>query len=151
MISQMLLHIVYKHSEDIANRWMKDVQHNLDTISYMKISEDKLRDAIHDLLAHLGKWIENPGEDLPRLEEYYIKRGGERQREGFSAAEVVKAVNLAKQHLWGVVKHEGVFDSGPTMYQGLELLQDIGKFFDHVVYFIVVGFEREARVEAWKK
>ena len=39
MISQKLLHIVTVHAEDIANRWMKDVRTNLDTIAYKHIPE----------------------------------------------------------------------------------------------------------------
>jgi hypothetical protein len=54
MISQKLLHILETHQEDIAGRWLKDVKQHLDTISYKKIPDDKLRESAVDLFAHMA-------------------------------------------------------------------------------------------------
>lgn len=151
MISQKLLYMVERHAENIADRWMKDIRQNLDTISYKKISDDKLRENAMDLFAHLSRWVKDPSEGTSWIEEIYTKRGRERQQAGFRVSEVVKAVIQAKHHLWNYVEEEGVFESATDLYLGLELLQNIGSFFDRVIYFLVLGFEREASVEAWKR
>lgn len=151
MISQRLLHVLEMHNEEIAGRWIKDVHKDLDTISYKKIPKDKLREAAVDLYEQMARWLKNPAEGTAWLEEIYLKRGRERQQEGFHVAEVVHAIALSKQHLWNFMKEEGVFDSATEMYQGLEMLQNVGFFFDRVIYYLVLGFEREASVESWKR
>lgn len=151
MISQKLLHILDAHQEEIAGRWMKDVRHDLDTISYKRIPEDKLRESAIDLFRHMSRLIKNRGEEASWLEEFYVKRGGERQKAGFRLSEVVKSVTLAKHHFWNFVQEEGLFDSATDLFQGLELLDEMGAFFDRLVYYLVLGYEREASIEDWKK
>lgn len=151
MISQKLLHILDAHHEEIAKRWMKDVRQDLDTISYKKVTDEKLREAAHDLFRHMSRLIKNRGEEVSWLEEFYVKRGAERHKSGFRLSEVVRSMTLAKHHFWNFVQEEGIFDSATDLFQGLELLDEMSLFFDRVVYYLVLGYEREATVEAWKK
>lgn len=151
MISQKLLHVVTVHAENIANRWIKDVRANLDTIAFKKIPEDKLREAALDVYADIARWIRDPKADTTWVEELYTRRGANQHKVGIRLAEAVRAWILMKHQLWNFLKEEGLFNSATDLYQGLELLQDLGNFFDKLVFFMVLGYEREASVEVWKR
>ena len=151
MISQKLLHIVTVHAEDIANRWMKEVRTNLDTIAYKDIPEHKLREAALDVYGDIARWIKDPHANPSWVEERYTKRGANQHKLGFRLSETIWAWILMKHHLWEFLKEEGLFNSATELYQALELLQDLGNFMDRMVHFMVLGYEREASVEVWKR
>lgn len=151
MISQKLLHLMTKHAEDMAARWSHDVKKNLDTINFKKLPEDKLREVALDVCNDMARWITDPKADSSWVEETYTKKGANQHKRGVHLSEAVKAWILMKHHLWNLMKDEGVFDTATSMYQGLELLQDISDFFDRMIYFIVLGYEREASIEVWKR
>ena len=151
MILQKMLHLMTKHSDEMAQAWIHDVRQNLDTLAFKNLSDEKIRQAVLDVFTDTARWLKDPGGDIGWVEETYTKTGTNFQKTGFPISEAVKAWILIKHHMWSFVQQEGVFDSATDMYQALELLRDIGNFFDHVIYHLVHGYEREASVEAWKK
>jgi hypothetical protein len=151
MISQKLLHVVTVHADDIAERWIKDVRSNLDTIAFKNVPHDKLKEAALDVYADIARWIKDPHADTGWIEHHYTKRGANQHKQGYRLSEAVRAWILIKHHLWNFLKEEGLFNSAPDLYQALELLQDLGNFFDRLIYYMVLGYEREASVEVWKR
>ena len=79
------------------------------------------------------------------LETTYCELGKKRCREEVPLSQVVQALILVKDHLRQYVLSSGLVSSAVELYGEEELNLRVGHFFDKAIYFVVKGYEAEAR------
>ena len=142
MYSAKLIRLIEKDEEELVNRSIKDIRENEFTIHYHKFPEDKLRERALDVFKHLTDWLKD-GDIRDHMEHIYTRLGGQRYHEGFRISEVVQAFIAVRRTLGVFVQEQEMFDS-VDLYQALELVQSVNRFFDKVIHFSIRGYENEA-------
>lgn len=145
MISMKLIAFIEKHSEDLTNAWLKEVQQHPETLRHHHYSSEKLRDFALNVYSHLGQWIESE-ENRGQVEKTFRELGSEGFQEGFRLSEIIKALVLVRSNLWRFVLNQGFLESATELYQTLELIASVVQFFDRATFFAARGFETEAHL-----
>jgi len=108
-----------------------------------KVPADELRRRSHEIYRHLGDWLTSKAES--DIEERYVGLGMRRARQGVSFSAFLWAINATKEHLWEFLEREGLIEEPLELIGELDLLHSLEIFFDRVLYFASVGYEREQR------
>lgn len=145
MISQILVDLIEKNADLLANSWLKDVQKNSKTPFFHSFREDLLFERARDIYKNLSHWLSIP---TPKEEtvKFYRNYGRARCREGFPLAELIYSFILFRRHLWLFVLHSGFYDSAYELLRVLELNNRVILFFDRALHSVVMGYE-ECRQE----
>jgi hypothetical protein len=114
------------------------------TPAYRAIREDELRAALVSLYAHLGEWLLNKSES--DVERYFTNVGAKRAAAGIPASQVTWALMMSKGHLWAFVYEESGAEKALELYGELEFLVTLDRFFDRALYYVLIGYEQNARV-----
>ncbi len=109
----------------------------------LKVPADEHRRRTHEIYRHLGEWLLTKTES--DVEERYVGLGMRRARQGVSYSTFLWAINLTKEHLWEILEREGLLEEPLELLGELDLLHSLELFFDRVLYFTSVGYERERR------
>ncbi len=138
-----LANIVESHSDELYERWLKEVKQHTDTPTYHHYQNIQRLGHVRNIYNHLSEIIEN--DDRDRIERIYTALGSDRFHQGFSLSEVLKALILAKRVLWSFVESRG-FYSAMEMLQAMHFRRSILLFFDRAIFFTAKGYEREASI-----
>ncbi len=145
MISQILVELIEKNADRLADAWLKDVRQNPKTPFHHNFREDLLRERARSIYQNLSHWLSIP---TPKEEtvKYYRKYGKERCQEGFPLAELIYSFILFRRHLWLFVLHSGFYDSAYELLRVLELNNRVILFFDRALHSVAAGYE-----ECWRE
>jgi hypothetical protein len=148
MLSTRLVKMIEDHAEDLTRSVVGDLRENAKTPTYGKLSTDDVYRRVHEVFRDFGQWLEYKPDET--MERWYGDLGRKRSTEGIPLAEVVYALTLTKHHLQDYIRFAGLVDSAMELYQQMELLRLINRFFDKAVYYCVEGYtgEGEVRPEA---
>lgn len=143
MISQLLVDLVMKNADKLANGWLKDVKQNAHTPFYATFDQDLLYERAFEIYKNLGHWLsfQTPKEEISK---FYKKFGQDRFEEGFPLPELVYSFILFRRHLWLYILHVGFLDNAYELHRALELNNRVILFFDRAMYNIALAYE-EAR------
>jgi hypothetical protein len=108
-----------------------------------KVPADELKRRSHEIYRHLGEWLTTRTES--DIEERYVGLGMRRARQGVSFSTFLWAVTSTKEYLWEFLEREGLLEQPMELIGELDLLHSLERFFDRVLYFASVGYEREKR------
>ena len=156
MLSRRLIKLIETHAESLAHEVVEDVQTNEHTRSLVRIPKEELGSRVLALYRNLGNWIGDPKDDAIRHE--YEEWGRIRCQQGIPASEIAFCLILMKKHLRMYIReHAGVVFSGDRLVPGemvpLELysIQElnyvVGDFFDRALYYLLQGYELQARTQ----
>ena len=144
MVYSKLVTLIEENAEELSNRLVKDLLSREETKGYRTLSEDLVKERVHDVYSKLGSWLETEKHTSGEIRKVYTELGKKRFREGIPLNEVILAFMLIKRHLWLYVQEKQFFDSAYELYQALELNNRVVLFFDRVIYFVTMGYEAEA-------
>jgi hypothetical protein len=139
-----LMNQIHMHAEQLSERVIQAIRTSPRIKSLGSVSEEDLRRRFFDLFRDLGRWLGEKGEE--EIEATYGEIGRRRCREGTPLNELVHAVILVKQELWGYIEKHIAPTSERNLYQEEQIIEMMGKFFDRAVYHTVRGYE-----EVWAK
>jgi hypothetical protein len=108
-----------------------------------KVPADELKRRSHEVYRHLGEWLTTKTES--DIEERYVGLGMRRARHGVSFSTFLWAVSSTKEYLWEFLEREGLLEQPVELIGELDLLHSLERFFDRVLYFASIGYEREQR------
>ncbi len=131
--------MIETHAEQLTNRLVAHLKTDPKTVQYRDLTDDELARRTYDVLTHLGAWLGEMSDD--RIKERYVDLGRQRRAEEISLSQVIAALTLSRNHLWNYAKSEGLFESALDLYQEIEFLDLILKFFDKAAYYTAVGYE----------
>lgn len=129
---------IQQNSRRWVEAWLDVVKKDGGTGHYHNIEDtaELIRDT-EALYRYLALWLGTAKWDR-RIDPHYKRIGRARREAGFPLNEVVRAILLAKRHLW-----DGI--AGRQLSTGLELeaSKAIGMFYDRAIYYTIVGYERD--------
>lgn len=139
LISDKLVELVEKHSEEILKRWTSRLLSDPTTSSYTSANLKFIEDKARAVMKNLGQWVsyDTTKEDVGRR---YAAEGIELFRMGIPLCETVRALMVLRRTLWNFVLNESAFDSAFQLHQILELSDRVVLFFDRALYYMVRGY-----------
>jgi hypothetical protein len=156
MLSRRLIELIETHAESLTDEVVQDVQTNQHTRSHARIPREELSSRVLALYRNLGNWIGDPKDDAIRQE--YEEWGRIRCQEGIPTSEIVFCLILIKKHLRQYIREHGavIFSGEPLvsgemlpleLYSIQELNYVVGEFFDRALYYLLRGYEAQAKTQ----
>ena len=119
--------------------WLDTVKTDGGTPCYHDIEDTaELTRDTEALYHYLALWLRTAKWD-PRIDPHYERIGRNRCAAGFSLSEVIRAILLAKRHLWDGI----VADCQLSTALELEASKAMGMFYDRAIYHTIVGYEQD--------
>jgi hypothetical protein len=145
VLSSKLIRLIEDHWDPITTRILTEIRHDPRLKHVASLPAGDLRERARDILEHLGHWLSvSKSEELARRFE---RVGGLRYEESIPLAEVVLSYMIIKDRMLEFVRDQGIGDSTVAIYAEEELEHCVGRFFDSMVYHMVLGYE-DALAEA---
>ena len=138
-----LTRLIEIHSDELYDRWLKEVQENQDTPSFHNYPRLQMLGHIRAIYRNVQEMIDVDNRE--HLERVYTMLGADRFRQGFQLSEVLKTLILARRVLWTYVENHGFYNA-LEMHQAMNFRHKILQFFDRAIFFVAKGYEREASI-----
>jgi len=153
MVPSKLIGMIEDHWEQISTNFIEDVKRDPHLLELGRLPQSELRDRARDILKNLSHWLtESDDNELARR---YEDLGRRRCAEGIPLSEVVYGYQDIRRRIIDWVRAQGVAQTTIELYAAEELEHALARFFDHVVFRIVRGYElklkegvRPARIPA---
>ena len=145
MIALRLVHLIEKHSDELAEGLIATIESSARTEDLRKVPREELRERFHEILQHLSEWLlTKTGHDV---EQRYFEIGERRAAQGVSLSDLLWGITLTKEHLWQFLQRQGFMRGPIEMYGELELLRLLEQFFDRAMCFAAEGYEQHLRLQ----
>ncbi len=110
-----------------------------------RVPSDELKRRSHEIYSDLNDGL------LTRAETAIAKRyaglGMKRARQGVPYTNLLWAVSTTKEYLWQFMLAEGLFEEPIDLLGEIDLLHSLDRFFDRIMYFMAMGYERARLTE----
>ena len=139
MISTKLIHRIEDHWEQVSVRFTRLIRNNQDIPHFARLPESEMTEACRRVLRDLGHWLVSGSEsDIAWLFE---RVGAERRRSGIPLSEAIRTVQLMKDATISFIQDEGPVENSVELYAEEELENQLGRFFDLLVFHLARGYE----------
>ncbi len=98
-----------------------------------------------EIYRDLTDWL--AGETTPVIEFRYSDLGIELANQGVPFSNVFWAVCIAREYLWEYMQQECLLEEPVEFWGGVMLLHSLNQFFDRVLYFTLVGYQKAGKNE----
>lgn len=136
----ILADYITEHARSWVSEWLDTVRSDEGTAHYRAYENEE--ELIHDteaLYHYLALWLRTGTWD-PRIDTHYHRIGRDRRERAFPLSETVRAILLAKGHLW-----KGIADERRlSVALELEMAKAIAMFYDEAIYHTTLGYEGRA-------
>jgi hypothetical protein len=139
LLAYRLVRLIEKHSEELAQSLLAQVQTSAKTAAFSRVPAAELRDRVYGIYRNLGDWLLGKTED--DIEQRYKEIGARRAAQGIPFSQVVEAIILTKDNLWQYLMTESAVDRPMEVFGELEMLQLLDQFFDRAIFYAAVGHE----------
>jgi len=140
MFPTMLIQLVETHADNMVAgvlRKLKSSERCFELVQ--RVPAEELQRRIYEIYRHLGDWLFSKLEF--QIEERYIGLGIRRAKQGVPLREVLWTLNTVKEYLWEYLEQEGLLEQPLDLCGDREFLHSLELFFDHALYYVVVGYE----------
>lgn len=96
-----------------------------------------------DIYRDLTDWLASESDDT--IERRYVALGTLRAQQGIPFSNLHWAVCIAHEYLWQYMQNECLLEEPVEFWGGVILLRSLTQFFNRVVYFASLGYERASR------
>jgi hypothetical protein len=142
MISAKLVHRIEDHWEQVSARFFRLMRSSQDMPHFARLPESELTEVCRRVLRNLGNWLVSGSEsDIAWIFE---RIGAERHRSGIPLSEAIRVVQLLKDATVSFIQDEGPVDNSVQLYAEEELENQLGRFFDLLVFHLARGYESTA-------
>ena len=139
MIALTLVHVIERHSDELAVDLVAKLGTSPRTADLRKVPAEELRQQIEEVFRHLSEWLLT--KTTQDVERRYLELGERRASQGVALSDFCWAVAVTKEHLWQFLERQG-FRRGPVeIYGEMELLRLLDQFFDRALCFATEGYE----------
>jgi chromatin segregation and condensation protein Rec8/ScpA/Scc1 (kleisin family) len=139
MLGMRLVRLIEIHSEALARDLTERIRSSPRTSDFREIPAREMEQAISEVYRHLGEWLLQKTEgDIARRFKAIAAR---RVSQGIRLPQFVSALMLSRDHVWRFLQREAFADSIVELHGELELYQHLNQFFDHALYYAVVGYQ----------
>jgi hypothetical protein len=139
MISTKLVHRIEDHWEQVSARFFRLMRSSADVPHFTRMPESELTEVCRRVLRNLGNWLVSASEsDIAWIFE---RIGAERHRGGIPLSEAIRVVQLLKDATISFIQDEGPVENSVELYAEEELENQLGRFFDLLVFHLARGYE----------
>lgn len=146
MIAMRLVRLIEEHSEELANGLMARLARHPSLAELRRVPAEELRQRVFEVYRNLSDWLLNKTES--EIEARYTAIGARRAIQGVPLSQVIFALHAVKEHLWEFLQREGLVERHVELFQEIELLRLVERFFDRAIYFAARGFEQAEKARA---
>jgi len=139
IISNKLVELVEKHSDEILKRWSTRLINDPTTSSYTEKHLKDVEARARNILNNLGKWI-SYDTSKTKIGKRYAEEGRELFNMQIPLCEAFRAIITLRRILWLFIINESVFDSAFQMHQMMEMNDRVILFFDRAIYYMTRGY-----------
>lgn len=150
MISTKFIDMIKNNSDQIARKWTRGLLIAKYSQTYRKFPEEELFKRGKDVYDNLGKWL-NKELGTMEMAKIYVNIGKQRYQEGFPLCEVLYALHYIKKVLWNFILSEGMLSSTLEIYQVMDLMVTIYKFFDSAAFYLTRGYHEAMYIKLTDK
>jgi hypothetical protein len=136
-------YLIETHSDELYERWLKEVQQNPDTRTYHQYPRIQALGQIRNIYKNLKEMIDSDNRD--RIELIYSNLGADRFQQGFKLSEVLKALILSRRVLWDFIENHGFYNA-LEFREAMDFRYRILLFFDRAMFFVAKGYEQQASI-----
>ena len=139
MLGLRLVHLIEKHSEELAVGLAQQVCNSDRTCDFQKIPRQELHLAAVEIYRNLEEWLlqKKEGEVGKRFRAIAARRAAQ----GVRLRQLVWALVISRNHLWHFLQRECFVDNILEVFGELEVLQLLNQFFDRATYYSILGYE----------
>jgi hypothetical protein len=113
-----------------------------DVPHFTRMPESELTEVCRRVLRNLGNWLVSASEsDIAWIFE---RIGAERRRGGIPLSEAIRVVQLLKDATISFIQDEGPVDNSVQLCAEEELENQLGRFYDLLVFHLARGYENAA-------
>ena len=146
MLGLKLVHLIERHSEELALGLTQQVWDSERTCDFKKIPRGELQSAAVEVYRNLEEWLVQKKED--DVGKRFRSIAARRAAQGVRLRQLVWALVISRNHLWHFLQRECFVDNILEVFGELEVLQMLNQFFDRAVYHSILGYEAVTR---WEK
>ena len=110
-----------------------------------KLPLDEQKHYTADIYRDLTDWLATESDDT--IERRYLDLGILRARQGIPFSNLYWAVCIAHEYLWQYMQHECLLEEPVEFWGGVILLRSLTQFFNRLVYFASLGYEKASRLD----
>ncbi len=110
-----------------------------------KISAPEQKCYALNVYSDLISWLASETDST--IEERYMALGSRRAEQGVPFSELFWAVCIASEYLWEYMQQECLLEEPVEFWGGIQLLRSLNQFFDRVVYFALIGYQKAGNRE----
>jgi hypothetical protein len=143
VLSARLLDRIDRNWETIAAEVIAECRREPKLRKYHSLSDAEIRERARDLVRNLRLWLEGmPEEDLAKS---YLALGRRRCLAEVPLHELVMMIQLIKRKIAALATEENLSYTALEVYQEMQLLRVLSRYFEIVVHRAVEGYEDELR------
>lgn len=133
-----LIQLIESHWDALTDRVIRRIRQDQRLHQIGSLPESDLREKARNILEHLGKWLSL--RDEAEVAGTFERIGARRHAERVPLAEVVLSYVLIKDSVLDYVRSQGFALNAMEIWAEEELAHDLGRFFDSLIYHLVVGY-----------
>jgi len=142
MVGSRLVHLIERHSDELAVGLTAKLRQSERTSDFRKIPAEELKKTTAELYHNLGEWLLTKTDK--DIEKRFVSIAQRRAADGIRLQQFVWALTISRNHLYQFLLGQAFLDSIFELYSELELQQLLNQFFERATYYGVIGYE-EAR------
>lgn len=143
LLSDELVKTIEENAARIVGLWLDDISTNPSTKSYQAYNRGELSSDAALLISEFARWIRGDKNEA-ELKRFYSDLGQRRKRGKIPLEEIVSAISLLKKHVFRFTSSAGVWYRPVDIYKVVELSERLVYFFDHVSYYVVLGYGKSS-------
>ncbi len=146
MVGNRLFQVVESHSNELSINLARKLRTSERTPGYRAIPEEDLVKLGLQVYANLTDWLLT--KTTSDIELQYSQLGDQRAKQGIPLSQLIWALLMSKEQLWGLLQHEHFADRIFELYGEREFALMLDKFFDQALYFATRGYEQVVQKKA---
>jgi hypothetical protein len=146
MVGNRLFQVVESHSNELSVNLARKLRTSERTSGYRAIPEEDLVSLGLKVYANLTDWLLT--KTSSDIELQYSQLGDQRAKQGIPLSQVIWALLMSKEQLWGLLQHEHFADRIFELYGEREFALMLDKFYDQALYFAARGYEQAVQKKA---
>ena len=139
MVSATLVHRIEDHWEQVSARFFRLLRNSGDVPHVAGMPESEMVEACRRVLRNLGNWLVSGSES--DIAWHFERIGAERRRSGIPLSEAIRVLQLMKDATIDFIQDEGPLENSVELYAEEELENQLGRFFDLLVFHLARGYE----------
>ena len=142
-----LIQLIETRAEHLSDGLMHRLQSSDRCTELLRrVPADDLKRRSHEIYSDLIDGLLSRAES--EITERYIGLGMKRARQGVPYTDLLWAVSTTKEYLWQFMLAEGLFEEPIDLLGEIDLLHSLDRFFDRIMSFMAMGYERARPAES---